>query len=143
MADAQVDPMIRGVQTLHCAYDVQIPVVTRAIVRKIVEPESASPTSSTLAPAPPSTQRAMPRSSPRRIRGARCETGSRSLMLITSRGSTRMLRVDRRTEAWKAAGYLNMAWDIPFPPGSGRNRTSLATGRFAWALVTRNYVKIL
>ncbi|MCI0146655.1 recombinase family protein [Paraburkholderia sediminicola] len=40
------------------------------------------------------------------------------LLLVAKHGNTRMLRVDRRTGAWKAAEDLDVSGDIPSPTGS-------------------------
>ncbi|MGF6937001.1 DNA invertase Pin-like site-specific DNA recombinase [Paraburkholderia sp. UCT70] len=40
------------------------------------------------------------------------------LLLIAKHGNTRILRVDRRTGAWKAAEDLDLSGEIPIPTGS-------------------------
>ena len=46
------------------------------------------------------------------------EDSSIGLLLIAKHGNTRMLRIDRRTGAWKAAEDLDASHGIPLPPGT-------------------------
>jgi hypothetical protein len=46
------------------------------------------------------------------------EDSSIGLLLIAKHGNTRLLRIDRKTGAWKAAEDLDASRGIPLPTGT-------------------------